>query len=67
MMLSLNYLILGQATSNILNVPIGENSKINDVDIKFDQLTVVNFKDILFNNRRELLVIATMEYLEIQA
>ena len=58
MAVSLNCLILEQAKSSIFNVPIGEDSNINSVNVKFDDLTIANFKDILFN-RRELQGITT--------
>jgi hypothetical protein len=59
MLLSLNCLILGQATNNIFNIPVGKSSTINGVNIKFKNLTVANFKDYLFN-RKELRGITAM-------
>jgi uncharacterized protein YjaZ len=51
MLLSLNCLILGQKSSKIFNVPVGEISTINGVNIKFEDLTVANFKDDLFSRK----------------
>ncbi|GBB84864.1 hypothetical protein RclHR1_11440003 [Rhizophagus clarus] len=60
MIISLNCLIFGQDTSKLFNVPIGQSTKINDVNIDFNYLIVVNFKDIFFG-RRELLKITAMD------
>jgi hypothetical protein len=51
MLLSLNCLILGQNSSKIFNIPVGEISTINGVNIKFENLTVANFKNDLFNRK----------------
>ena len=60
MAVSLNCSILGHASNNIFNVPIGDVSDVNGVDVKFDNLTVANIKHILFN-RRKVQEITTMD------
>jgi hypothetical protein len=65
MKLSLNCLILGQDTSKIFNILIGEISKINDFNIKFEDLTVANFKDDLFS-RKELQGITEMNIWKVE-
>jgi hypothetical protein len=65
MLFSLNCLILGQDPHNIFNIPVGENSKINDVDIEFKDLTVANFKDGLFG-RKELQGITAMNIWKVE-
>jgi hypothetical protein len=58
-------LILGQDTRKIFNMPIGEISKINDVNIEFEDLTAANFKDDLFC-RKELQGITAMNIWKVE-
>ncbi|CAI2163117.1 14488_t:CDS:2 [Funneliformis geosporum] len=49
MVVSLNFLILGQPSENIFNVVIGDYFTTNEgVKIFFNDLTVANFREILF-------------------
>ncbi|CAI2191163.1 9418_t:CDS:2, partial [Funneliformis geosporum] len=53
MIVSINCLILGQASENNFNVVVGEIFTNDDkVDIKFIDLTVSNFKELLFRRKK---------------
>src|ERR1043165_4391866 len=52
MALSLNCLVLGQTSDDIFTKYIGEESKIDGVQVKFDQLTVTGFKKLLFHEEQ---------------
>jgi hypothetical protein len=65
MLLSLNCLILGQNTSKIFNILVGEIFPVNGVNIKFGDLTVANFKDDLFS-RKELQGITEMNIWKVE-
>ncbi|GBC06854.1 hypothetical protein RclHR1_00710005 [Rhizophagus clarus] len=55
-----NKTIQRQPSKEIFNVPIANNTVIDDVCFEFDSLTVANFKDILFK-RREVRGITSMD------
>jgi hypothetical protein len=65
MSFSLNCLVLGQDIRNGFNIPFGETYKLNGVDIKFKDLTVSNFKDVLFS-RKELHGITAMNIWKVE-
>jgi hypothetical protein len=65
MVLSLNCLILGQNTSEIFNILVDEISTINGVNIKFEDLTVANFKNDLFS-KNELQGITKMNIWKVE-
>ncbi|PKY51944.1 hypothetical protein RhiirA4_546864 [Rhizophagus irregularis] len=64
MLLSLNCLVLGRTSNDIITKYIGENSKIGSVLVNFDQLTVAGFKKLLL--REELQELATMDIWKVE-
>jgi hypothetical protein len=66
MLLSLNCLILGQNTSKIFDTTVGEIFPVNGVYIKFEDLTVAKFKEILFS-RKELQGITEMNICKVNS
>ena len=52
MKLSLNCLVLGQTSDLIFTQYIGEESKIDGIQVKFDQLTVSGFKKLLLREEQ---------------
>src|SRR5581483_5087015 len=65
MVLSLNCLILGQTSDDIFTKYIGEESKIDGVQVTFDQLTVAGFKKLLFHEE-QLKGITNMDLLKVE-
>ena len=65
MQLSLNCLVLGQTSDVIFTKYIGEESKIDDVQVKFDQLTVAGFKKLLLREE-QLKGITNMDLLKVE-
>ena len=53
MIVSVNCLILGEASKNNFNVVVGEVYTNDDkIDVTFDQFTVSNFKELLFRRKK---------------
>src|SRR5581483_7933115 len=65
MALSLNCLVLGRTSDVIFTMYIGEESKIDGVQVTFDQLTVAGFKKLLFHEE-QLKGIINMDLLKVE-
>jgi hypothetical protein len=66
MIFSVNCLILGEAFKNNFNVAVGKVYTNDDkVDIVFDQLTVSNFKEILFRRRKVKMAIRDSDSMDL--
>ena len=65
MKLSLNCLVLGQTSDLIFTQYIGEESKIDGIQVKFDQLTVSGFKKLLLREE-QLKGITNMDLLKVE-
>src|SRR5581483_5046107 len=65
MALSLNCLVLGRTSDVIFTKYIGEESKIDGVQVKFDQLTVAGFKKLLLHEK-QLKGITNMDLLKVE-
>ncbi|PKC12532.1 hypothetical protein RhiirA5_411704 [Rhizophagus irregularis] len=65
MLLSLNCLVLGQTSNDVITKCIGENSVIDGVQVNFDLLTVADFKNLLLCEK-ELQGLTTMNIWKVE-
>ena len=65
MQLLLSCLVLGHTSDDIFTKYIGEESKIDGVQVKFDQLTVAGFKKLLLHEK-QLKGITNMDLLKVE-
>lgn len=65
MLFSLNCLIAGQTSNNIFTKYIGEESEVDGVQVKFDQLSVAGFKKLLLREN-QLKSITDMDLLKVE-
>ena len=65
MELSLNCLVLGRTSDDIFTKYIGKESRIDGVQVEFDQLTVAGFKKLLLREE-QLKGITNMDLLKVE-
>jgi hypothetical protein len=65
MIVSVNCLILGQASRNNFNVVVGEVTKSDEVKIKFSDLTVSNFKELLYRKDKVKDVVQSFDNMDL--